>query len=93
MLRAGLVEEVASEGEAVPTLRAMALGLPAVGLQASEEVAEANNEPLQAPSVSQGGGGAVLAAPADAVAATSVAPVGRLPLRVAAEAMVSAWDP
>ncbi|MDB5382236.1 MAG: hypothetical protein JWO26_1868 [Rhodospirillales bacterium] len=77
MLRAGLVEQVASGGEAVSTLRAMALGLQAVGLQASEEVAEANNEPRQAPSVSEGGGAAILAAPVDAAAATSVAPVAR----------------
>jgi hypothetical protein len=45
MLRAGLVEEVATEGEdgAVPKLRATAVGLLAVGLQAPHEVVGPDN--------------------------------------------------
>jgi hypothetical protein len=50
MLRAGLVEEVASEGGngAVPTLRATAVGLKAVRHDASHERAWPDIRPLQA---------------------------------------------
>jgi hypothetical protein len=93
MLRAGLVEEVASVGEdgAVPKLRATAAGLLAVAFQVSQEVAGPYDEPRQAPSKIEGGGSVVLP-PADVAPAAPDAPVGRTTPRVAAEALLAAWD-
>jgi hypothetical protein len=92
LLRAGLIKEVESEGKdgAVPTLRATAAGLLAVALQASQEVAAPDSDPLQAPG-SEGDLSAVLPS-ADAALPASEVPTGRIPLRAVAQALLAAWD-
>ena len=90
MLRAGLVEEVQTDGEAAPTLRATTAGLRAVAVQpASVGVVPAEQAP-KAPGSELGD-----AAPAPATETALVAaeaPPGRISLRAAAEALLTAWD-
>jgi hypothetical protein len=92
MLRAGLVEEVASEGGngAVPTLRATAVGLKAVRHDASHERAWPDIRPLQAQVDSDSG--ATIFATGEADLAQSQALVSPLQLRAAAEALLTTWE-
>jgi hypothetical protein len=90
MLRAGLVEEVQSQGEdwPVPALRATALGLQAVAAQLpNAAVPTAEGSPLAAESE---GGYAQLPPAAETAPLPFTALARRLPLRTAAEALLTA---